>query len=865
MRPDLPTGTVTFLFTDVEGSTRLLHEAGSDAYAQALAEHRRVVREACAAHGGIEVDTQGDAFLIVFPRAADAIAAAAVAQRQLAANEWPQGKPLRVRMGVHTGEPAATAEGYVGLDVHRAARICAAAHGGQVLVSSTTRELLTAAEGFAVRDLGEHRLKDLTYAQRLFQLLLPELEQHFPPPRTLENRPTNLPTQSTPLIGRERELSEVIDLLRRDGVRLVTLSGPGGTGKTRLALQAAAELVDSFPDGVWFVNLAALTDPTLVLPTIAQALSVREQPGEAITETLANFLREQHVLLLLDNFEQVTQAAIDIAVVLSSAPSTTLLVTSRAALHLSGEHEYAVAPLADEEAVTLFTERAQAAKATFSLNGNRGVVLEICRRLDNLPLALELAAARIKLLPENVLLERLSERLKLLSGGARDLPERQQTLRAAIDWSYTLLSDPEQELFARLSVFAGGRTLDAIEAVCDPDGELDLDLLDGLGSLIDKSLLRQEEGPGGEARFVMLETIHEYARERLAERDEGETVATRHAYHFLMLAERAPGSIAETSSWVERLAAELDNVRTALEFLNRGGDVESHLRLTGALWRFWYLRGHLAEGRSRLDEALASADDRHGLPRERALYGLAALAYYAGDYGKAIAACEEALALARGRGDEVEIARRLTGLAVACVGAGHHEQALVFGAQALERARELAHADLEANALLNLSNALLNLGDHNQARANGEEALGLFRQIGDAEGEAVALQNLGWLQLDLGSPREARSLYEASLACCRSLGHRVGIAFALEGIAAVSTVEGEAWTAARLLGAAARLLEESGARRQHAEQALYERTIQNLRVELSDEEMETFVSEGRGLPDEEVIALGLRELKQASP
>ena len=473
---ELPNGTVTLFFTDIEGSTRLLIELG-DRYAEVLAHHRRLMREAFATHGGVEVDTQGDAFFVVFARPQDAVAAAADAQRAHA------GRPIRVRIGIHTGTPTLTEEGYAGLDVHRAARVMAAGHGGQVLVSQTTCDLLDGT--FGMRDLGEHRLKDLTAPQRLYQLLIEGLPVAFPALKTLEGRPTNLPVQPSPLIGREGELAEVCFLLRRNDVRLLTLTGPGGSGKTRLALQAAAELLDEHEGGTFFVGLAPVTEPELVVPTIAQTLGLREWPGRTISETLRDYLERKTVLLLLDNLEQVVDAASAIGDLLASCPKLSILATSREPLRLAAEREYPVDPLSSDDAVALFTERARTAKPHFDLTPeNEAVVREICGRLDDLPLAIELAASRVKLLPLQALRDRLNERLSLLTGGARDAPERQRTLRAAIDWSFRLLAEDEQALFARLGVFPGSFSLEAAEAITGGD-------LEGTASLLDKSLLRQ--------------------------------------------------------------------------------------------------------------------------------------------------------------------------------------------------------------------------------------------------------------------------------------------------------------------------------------------------------------------------------------
>jgi predicted ATPase len=602
---DLPTGTVTFLFTDVEGSTRLLEEL-VEGYADALAEHRLVLHNTCIARGGVLVDTQGDATFYAFTSVGAALAAAGEAQRALA---------IPVRMGVHTGEPQITGTGYVGIDVHRAARVCAAAHGGQVLVSETTARL---ADG-DLRELGVYRLKDVGDI-RLYQAG----EGSFPPPRTLSA--TNLPLPSTPLLGRKKELADVLKLIG-GGARLVTVTGPGGIGKTRFALEVAAEHVGRLLHGVWFVDLSALRDPDLVAGTIAATLGAKLE--------LAEHIADKELLLCLDNFEQVVKAAPQLAGVLERCPNLRLLVTSREPLHLRGEREYPLRPLAEAPAVELFRQRARAIEPDF--DAGYGELADVCRRLDQLPLAIELAAARTRTLTAEQLLDRLGERLPLLTSRARDLPERQRTLRATIEWSYDLLSPEEQELFRRLSVFAGGFMVEAAEAIADAD-------LDSLESLVEKSLVRRE----GE-RFTMLETIRAYAAERLVAADGADAIRRRHAERFLELAETSARELRhsdlDSAMALERLDKESDNLRAALTWSCEAGEGKLALQLCAAVWRFWFLRGWMLEGRRLSEQALATGADQPDELKGRPLLGLASFRYYQGDLDESRALLEQAVTI----------------------------------------------------------------------------------------------------------------------------------------------------------------------------------------------------------------------------
>jgi len=824
MRRELPTGTVTFLFTDIEGSTKLLHELGAEAYADSLAEHRRILRAAFGASGGCEVDTQGDAFFVAFPTAPGALEAAQAAQAAFAPG------PLRVRMGLHTGTPHLSEEGYVGADVHRAARIAACGHGGQVLVSASTAAL-AGTEG--LRDLGVHRLKDLSAPERIYQLG----DAHFPPLKSLHQ--TNLPIPSTPFLGREKELAEVLGLLSRDDVRLLSLTGPGGTGKTRLATQAAAELGERYPGGVWWVPLAPLRDPELVLATAGQALGAKDGPAEHIADA--------SILLLFDNFEQVVEAAADVAALLAACPHLDLLVTSRERLHVSSEHEYPVPPLAHEEGVGFFLARARAVQPDFETDA---AVSKICRRLDELPLALELAAARVKVLSSGQILARLEQRLPLLTGGARDLPERQRTLRAAIDWSYELLTPEEQRLFARLAVFRGGCTLEAAEAVTDAD-------LDTLQSLVDKSLLRHTD-----ERFWMLETIREYASGRLDASGEADELRGRHAEHFLALAEEAGPHVEKNpEEWVKRLEAEHDNLRSALDRLEASGKSQRALRLAGALASFWEM-GHVTEGRHRL-ESLLAGDEHPTAARAKALDGAALMAGQSGDSATQRRRAEEALTLHRELGDAWGTANSgvMLGIAVADEGDFSRARQLFDDSAALFR-----DADDEDNALFAtrlLAWAYKELGDGERASAMYEGNLDRARALGNRQIEGQTLTDLAARALEQGRARDAVSMMKDVLRIDRERGSALQTVFDLSRFArALALAGGAGADAARLLSSAEALRVEIGAGVRPFFAGVNEEALTAIRAQLDDAVFAEAWEEGQALAADDAIALALGELER---
>jgi predicted ATPase len=813
VRRELPFGSVTLVFTDIEGSTRLLKELGAKAYEEVLAEHRRQLRETFGRRGGVEVDTQGDAFFFAFPSAPEAVAAAGEGQDALS------GGPIRVRMGLHTGSPHVGREGYVGEDVHLAARIAAAGHGGQVLVSQATNTLVDGE----LADLGEHRLKDFAEPVWLFQLG----QERFPPLKTISN--TNLPRPVSSFVGREREVAEVVELLR-DGARLVTLSGPGGSGKTRLAIQSAAELVPEFRNGVFWIGLAALRDPALVAETVAKTLGARDSLGEHVGE--------RELLLLLDNFEQVIEAAAELASLLESCPNLSVLVTSRERLRVRGEVEYPVAPLQPPEAVELFCARSQLPPDDD--------IFELCARLDDLPLAVELAAARVSVLSPAQILERLSQRFDLLKG-RRDAEARQQTLRATIEWSYDLLDEGERRLFARLSIFAGGCTVEAAESVVDAD-------LDTLQSLVDKSLVRFADG-----RFSMLETIRQFARERLEEASEAEDVRRRRAAYFVELGELAKPELRAwgSSVWFDRLEAEHDNVRAVLGEALEHGRAEVALRLGGAVWLFWLARGFWSEGRRWLESALAAGAESEPRLRFDALWGAGLLAVWQDDLERGLAVADELFALSA-ETDSTSVRAVACDIAGLVADArGDWDSAAQLYAETAQLARELGDSWLLAIAVNNLGNVALNRGDYERALELFEESLASGREGQDQDRVARALVNLGLTTLMLGDVTRTGALMRDALTAARDIGLVEGFIGGFVGLGAAYARE-DPDRAARLIGRADKLCEETGSDLHNIEGRIRAETTEELLAKLGKDAYAAAYTEGRALTLEGALALALR-------
>jgi predicted ATPase/class 3 adenylate cyclase len=850
---ELPTGTVTLLFTDVEGSTRLLHEFGAVGYSEALAAHRRVIRRACGRYRGAEVDTQGDAFFFVFRAASDALAAAAELTEALSDG------PVRVRVGVHTGTPLRAEEGYVGEDVHRAARIAAAGHGGQVLVSQSTAAVVDGD----LRDLGEHRFKDLLAPERVYQLGAGD----FLPIRSL--RRTNLPVAAWPLLGRQRELAELRALIA-DGRRLVTLTGPGGSGKTRLALQAAAELSDEFLDGTFFVPLAPLRDLVAVTSEVADALGLR--PDDDVPEWLST----RNVLLVLDNLEHLEGVAGIVSELLVG--DVVVLATSRARLHLSAEQELPVDPLPDDAAAELLISRAAAAGRRLEADES---VAALCARLDNLPLAIELAAARTRLLSPRALLQRLDASLALLSGGALDLPERQRTLLATIEWSHDLLDPDSQAAFRRLSVFRGSFTLETAEAIAFAG-------LEQLEALRDQSLLKTL----GDDRFFLLETLREYARGQLDDAAETGDFALRHARWYLARLEelqpefRGPRT-AEILDWY---AADEDNLRAMLERLTEISPAEA-AHACELLDPYWTARSQFAEGRDRVQTVLAR--ELSAAPRAAALVCLAQCEERLGHYDAGLASAVEAIRIAEALGDQrilanatailagiarrrgntdeavrlgrraLELAtvvgernraRELSNLALYLTGAGHEEEARATLHEALELIRRQGDSIGEAHVALRLANLDLYAGDFEGALAGFSAALDKSREVGQRPHEATALGGMGQALLGLGRRSEARAVMREGLDLAEANGLTPHVGYML-GNLPLAVEAPDLRAAARMLGAVAALRDEGGFTLDAGDEEFARRMEQPLIEALGEATWSEEQSAGAAMTLEQTIAL----------
>ena len=825
----LPTGTLTFLFTDIEGSTRMLSALGEQ-YPAVLETHSQILRKAIGEQEGTELSTEGDAFFAVFPSAAQAILAAVNAQKRLSQGPWPDGVEVRVRMGLHTGEGRPGGDNYVGLDVHRAARISAAGHGGQVLISDATRGVVASElpPDVTLRSLGEHQLKDLPASERIWQVDVAGLPSDFPALASQGQRPTNLPHPAAPFIGREHELSQVAELLGRR--RLVTLIGPGGAGKTRLAIAAAEQLASRFRDGACFVALENAARPDDVVGAMASALGVREKPDRDLDTGLKAHVRERELLLVLDNFEQVMSAAPLVAELMRDAEGLRILVTSRSVLHLSGEQDFDVPPLgipdpahlpapdalSQYEAVALFIERASAVKPGFAVtNENAPAVAEICSRLDGLPLAIELAAARIRLLSPQAILARLERRLPLLTGGAQDRPDRQRTLRGAIDWSYELLDEAERALFERLAVFAGGWTLETAEAVCNPDVELQLDLLEGMSSLTDKSLIRPMQADSGEDRFTMLQVLREFAAERLDSGPDSHTIRRRHALEVAALTEAAEPQLVGTQirSWQQRLRQEEGNLRAALHWVIEQGEAELALRIAGPMWQFWTYWLRVREGVQWLEAVLALPGAADSVaPRAKALGSLAALEYWQGRPDEAVRRYQEALDLWRSTDQAGRVAETLHALAWSSIAQNDIPTAQAYAQQAIEAYRQAGDEAGRASVEAWLVTGQYILGasrDLDAAVKANHEAIDVNRRVGRMHEVADWTGSLAVVLWRSGDMERARPAVLDAVRAWSDIGNIGRMGF-FKLVAAIELSSGHPERAARLGGAAERYREEVG-------------------------------------------------------
>jgi predicted ATPase/class 3 adenylate cyclase len=834
---DLPSGTVTFLFTDIEGSTRLLHKLGAERYAQALVEHRRRLRDAFARNGGVEVDTQGDAFFVAFATAHGALAAAEEAHEAL------HGGAVQVRIGVHTGTPLLIDGGYVGVDLHRAARIAAAAYGGQTVVSASTAEL---ARGTALLDLGTHRFKDLASEERVFQLG----SGAFPPLKSLYR--TNLPVPTTPFLGRQCEVSDVVELVKRPDVRLVTLTGPGGTGKTRLALQAVAEAADEFPDGLWWVPLAPLRDPAVVSATTASALGVAEQPGRDLGDVLDAAIVGKRLVLLFDNAEHLLPEVAESIARHLETEGPTVVVTSRERIRIQAEHTFAVPSLSADDARELFVARARQIDASFEATS---AVEEICRRLDDLPLALELAAARTALFSSEQLLERLSSRLDLFKGG-RDTDVRQQTLRATIAWSFDLLDPDEQRLFASLAVFVGGCSFDVAEEVCRADP-------DTLQSLLDKSLMRRRVSRFG-PRYWMLETIRDFALERFESLPSRPDVQQRHAEAFATLVRRADPHLRhgpDQDEWGDRVAEDHDNVRAAVRFgLQNAPEIAAEI--VGNLGFFFYLRGGLREASQWVAETL-----EHSEQLSKGLVGRV----------------HECGAITGGISGDVEAASRHAAAAYAAFVLAEDEQGLADALRERGKAASAAQDDAAARAIYvelaalaerigdrwngaialnNLGDLALQAGDWATAVALCARSSEIREELGDRWGSALALSNVAIAKLQLGELEAAAAILQRALRESLAAGAKIVAAMCIDTAIFVASGRRAHHEVAILVGASNRIHEELGSARDDFGQSMVLRDAEKSRAALGDDAFTADVARGSAMSFEDAANAALGALAE---
>lgn len=855
-RADLPTGTVTFLRTDVEGSMGLARALGPR-WDEANAEHLDVIRRAVDAHGGVCVRTEGDAFFGVFPEAGAAVAAAIEAQRALSAHAWPMDAAVRVRMGLHSGEAHLAGDDYGGFEVNRAARIAAAGHGGQIVLSEPTRLLADAAllDGVSARDLGRHVLRDVPAPERLFQIDVPGLRTDFPPLRTSRPVEGNLPPRLTSFLGREADLDELRGLLAAN--RLVTLTGPGGIGKTSLAIELARSLVDTLPDGAWYVALDQISDPGLVTPVVARTLGLFDGPERPAVEGLARFLDGRSCLLVLDNFEHLMPAAGEVSSILRTSAASRIVVTSRAPLRIAGEQEYPVRPLAvgGESCAKLFTQRARAVRPGWDAGADSAVIDEICGLLDGLPLGLELAAARVSLLPLRAIRDRLAARLPLPGAAARDAPDRQQTLERTIAWSHDLLSADEQGLLHELAVFDGSFDLDQAVAVCgDP-------AFDGIATFVERSLVtREPDDPAAGVRFRMLQTIRAFALGRLADGGREAEVRRRHAEAYLALAQRAAAHLpgAEQPAWLDRLALDHANLRSATQWSIEAGQTELALRLVAALWRYWQIDGHLNDGRVLTNEALAMARaEAPTAARLAAITAAAGIAYWRSETALADQLYREQLAIAEQLGDDRAVADATFNLIFTRYIQGDFQGALATIAEAERRFRLLGDEVGLARTEWTRGTVAMHAGDLPGAIQIMERSASTFEAIGDAWYHAMAAGSLGWAYWVAGNKPVAHQWLFRSLTETRAMRDIASMTIGLPAMAVWALDARGPEVAASLLGTFETLRERYGVDPPAGLNFLIEtvKPIERARETLGNAAFETAFERGRRMDLDEAFAM----------
>ena len=820
----IPTGTVTFLFTDIEGNTRLAREH-PETWETARTRHHAILHDAIELNNGFIFEIIGDAFCVAFHKAADALKASIKAQQDLQNEPWGE-VTIYVRMGIHTGEADIEGDEYRGYTtLSFVQRLMSAGHGGQILVSNTTENLLREQlpEHIGLRDMRLHKFASVPSPVRIFQVIAPDLPTEFPPLRTPDHLPNNLPTQLTSFVGREKELMDVKRLLRN--ARMLTLIGPGGTGKTRLSIQAAGDLLDQYPDGVWFVDLAPILDPLLVPRTTAISIGLRAEPQRPVIDMLCDYLHDRSPLVILDNCEHLVDACARMADrILHTAPDTRILASSREALGIGGEITYRVPSLrlpdiqhlppleslSQYEAVKLFIDRATAVVLSFTVtNENAPALAQVCYHLDGIPLAIELAAAKIRVLSVEQIAKRLGDRFRLLTGGSRMVLERHQTLRAAIDWSYDFLPPAEQILLRRLSVFVGGWTLEAAESVCGDEETSSVvrsdDILNLLEQLINKSLVLAEEVKH-ESRYRMLETIRQYANEKLIESGENDALRHRHLQYFLNFAEAAEPKLQgkEQERWLDQLEVEHNNLRAALSSsLSTRNTSQAGMRLSSALVPFWLVHGHFREGQTWLEQLLAVSSDAPAAMRAKAFTGAGTMAWCRSDFSRAIEYHQDSLTLYRALEDRHGIAQALNNLGAQSYYQGHFEEAMPQLQESLKFYRALDDKAGTALVLINLGELARHLGHTESAAQHYAESLTLYRELGNQRWIAGTLHNLGLLATDQGNLKEALLYHQESLLLFQRLGEKQALPELLEAFADVFAAWQQAEPAARLLGAAA--------------------------------------------------------------